>query len=67
MAKRSPSGNGKHNLHRRKTSGNKDKRQDRITLDKAERTRLDAIISEYEQQNRRKPTCLNEPVKARHA
>ena len=34
--------------HRRKTSGNKDKRQDLITIDKAERTRLDAIISEYE-------------------
>ena len=36
---------------KRKTKGVKENRQDRITLDKAERARLDQIISEYEQQN----------------
>ena len=35
---------------RRKTKGVKENRQDRITLDKAERARLDAIISGYERQ-----------------
>ena len=51
MNSNDPKRKRKAQSNKRKTKGVKENRQDRITLDKAERARLDQIISEYEQQN----------------